>query len=138
MGNGDFVDKGKNKLSGIVTKGLGEGAIFISMPHYKNEIREKLDFDPFPGTLNIKTGKSHINALKSLPVVRINGFEKDGKKFGGADCHRIMIENTQGAIISPDLTRHEKEIVEIIAPIHLRSKLKISDGDKIKVKLVQH
>ena len=33
---------GNADISGIIVKGLGEGAVFMSMPHYKNEIKKKL------------------------------------------------------------------------------------------------
>ena len=46
---------GNNKvLSGIVVKGLGEGSFFMSMGHYKKEIKKKLGFNAYEGTLNIK------------------------------------------------------------------------------------
>ena len=28
-------------IEGVVSKGLGEGAFFMSMPHYKKEIKER-------------------------------------------------------------------------------------------------
>ena len=31
---------GNADISGIIVKGLGEGAVFMSMPHYKQEIKK--------------------------------------------------------------------------------------------------
>ena len=45
-------------LKGTIIKGLGEGAYFMSMGHYKKEIKKKLGFDAYPGTLNIKIKKN--------------------------------------------------------------------------------
>ena len=35
----------------------------------------------------------------------------------------------------PDINKHE-DIMEFIAPVHLKSELKLADGDKIKIELI--
>ena len=98
-------------LKGTIIKGLGEGAYFMSMPHYKKEIKKKLGFDAYPGTLNIKIKKIHNNVIKK-------------------------IKDINGAIIIPDINKHKSDIVEFIAPIHIKSKFKIRNGCKIKIELL--
>ena len=122
-------------FTGIVTSGLGEGALFISMKHYKEEIKKRLGFDAYPGTLNLKVDKKQLDLLKDIDIIRIEGYEENNKTFGGASCHKARINNINGAIIIPDLTKH-KDIVEFIAPVNLKSELKIKDGDKIKIELI--
>jgi len=122
-------------LEGTVASGLGEGAYFMSMQHYKDEIKKKLGFDAFEGTLNIKTDKENIDPLKKINPIIIAGFEKDGKKFGGASCYTAKLNGTDGAIIIPDINKHKDDIIEFIAPVNLKSELNIKDGDKIKIEL---
>ncbi|HLC61008.1 MAG TPA: DUF120 domain-containing protein [Candidatus Nanoarchaeia archaeon] len=126
---------GNANISGMIVKGLGEGAVFMSMPHYKNEIKKKLGFDAYPGTLNVKVTKLQFDSLKNNIPIKINGFKKDGKIFGGANCHKSKIKNINGAIIMPDINKH-KDIIEFIAPVHIKSKLKLADGDKVKIELI--
>jgi len=121
-------------LDGIVVAGLGEGTYFMSMEHYKKEIKKKLGFDAFPGTLNIKTDKENIDSFKKINPIIIVGFEKDDKTFGGASCYRAKIENIDGAIIIPEINKH-KDIIEFIAPVNLKLELSIKDGDKIKIQI---
>ena len=121
-------------VEGIVSKGLGEGAFFMSMPHYKNEIKSKLGFDAYPGTLNIKTDENTIAKIKKLKSSRIEGYSSNGKTFAGADCCPAKIKIIDGFVIFPDLTKH-KDILEFIAPVHVKSALNIKDGDKIKVEI---
>ncbi|MBI2658121.1 CTP-dependent riboflavin kinase [Candidatus Woesearchaeota archaeon] len=125
----------EKSFSGIIIRGLGEGAYFMSMQHYKNEIRKKLGFDAYPGTLNLKAGKKQIEMVKKSLSIRIGGCRTNGKTFGGAGCRRARIKNIDGAIIVPDLGKH-KDILEFIAPIHLKSELNLKDNDKIKVELI--
>ena len=126
---------GGNTVEGIIVKGLGEGAFFMSMPHYKKEIKKKLGFDAYHGTLNIKITEKKFNSLKNNLSIKINGFKKDNKEFGGAGRKEAKIKNINGAIIMPDTNKH-KDILEFIAPVHIKSTLKVKDGDKIKIELI--
>lgn len=122
-------------IRGAVAKGLGRGSSFLSMHHYKNKIKKSLGFTPYPGTLNLKTEKKPAFLLRGLRPIRIDGYKSKNKAFGGADCFRAKIKNVRGSIIIPDLTKH-KNIIEFIAPIHLKSELKLKDGDKIKIEIL--
>jgi len=126
---------GNADISGIIVKGLGEGAVFMSMPHYKQEIKKNLGFEAYPGTLNVKVAKQQFDSLKNYLPINIKGFKKGGKTFGSANCRKAKIKNISGAIIMPDINKHE-DIMEFIAPVHLKSELKLADGDKIKIELI--
>ena len=123
-------------LNGTIVKGLGEGAYFMSMHHYKSEIKKKLGFEAYVGTLNLKVNEKEINLLKKLVPIKINGFKSKNIEFGGVSCYRAKIKNVIGSIIVPDLTKH-KDIIEFIAPVHLKSELKFKNGDKINVELIK-
>jgi len=125
----------KNYIEGTVAAGLGEGAFFMSMKYYKNEIKAKLGFIAYPGTLNLKVGNRQKGSLQNLNKIKIDGFKKENKTFGAADCYVARIGKVNGAIIVPHLTKH-KDIIEFIAPVHLRTSLNLKDGDKVKVELV--
>ncbi len=124
----------KKVISGVIIRGLGEGTYFMSMQHYQKEIKKKLGFRAYPGTLNLKVEKKYIDLLKNFKQIKINGFKQKNKTFGGADCFKAKIKNIYGAIIIPHLTKHN-DIIELIAPMHLKSELKLKDGDKVKVEL---
>lgn len=128
--------KEKTNLIGTIVRGLGEGTFFMSMEHYKKEIKKKLGFDAYPGTLNLKVGKNQINSLKKINPIKIVGFKSGNKTFGGANCYKAKIKNINGSIIVPDLTKH-KDVIEFIAPVHLKSELKLKEGDKIKIELLE-
>jgi riboflavin kinase len=122
-------------LEGTVTSGLGKGAVFMSIDYYKKQVKEKLGFEPYPGTLNIKIDKQQTTLLNNTNPIRINAFKKDNKSFGGASCYKAKINDIQGFIIIPDMTEHEEDMVEFIAPINIKEELKINDGDKVKIEL---
>lgn len=129
------MDSKKISINGIVVRGLGEGTYFMSMQHYQNQIRKKLGFKAYPGTLNLKVNQKQADSLKKLNTIKIDGFKSGNKTFGGASCYRARIKDINGSIIVPDLTKH-KGVVEFIAPVHVKLELKIKDGDKVKVELI--
>ena len=121
-------------IGGTIVKGLGEGAFFMSMDYYKKEIKDKLGFDAYPGTLNIRINKNQLNILTN--PIKIEGFENVGKKFGGVRCFKSKIKNVEGAIIIPDINKHKKNIIEFISKKHIKSELNIKNGDKIIIELI--
>lgn len=123
-------------IDGVIVKGLGEGAYFMSIRQYQKEIKKKLGFVAYPGTLNIKVSKKQRDSLKNLNMILIGGFRRGGKAFGGIDCYRATIKNINGAVIIPHMTKH-RDIIEFIAPVHIKTKLKLKDGNKITVELIK-
>ena len=126
---------GEIGFEGTITDGMGKGAVFLSIDYYKNNIREKLGFVPYHGTLNLEVSKEQQNHLKAIIPIRIESFKKNGKAYGGASCYKIKINSIDAAIIVPDLTEHGEDMMEIIAPVNLKSKLKVKDGDTVKIEL---
>ena len=121
-------------ISGVIVRGLGEGTYFMSMQHYQKEIKKKLGFMAYPGTLNIKLSKKLNNSLNDSKKILIEGFTKGDKTFGGIDCYKAAVKNINGAVIIPHMTKH-RDVIEFIAPVHVKTELKLKDGNKIKVEL---
>ncbi|WP_297535537.1 CTP-dependent riboflavin kinase [Thermococcus sp.] len=122
---------------GEVVSGLGEGAYYVKQ--YAPLIREYLGFDPYPGTLNVRVlfPKTVFDALCNVRPVLIPGFIKEGRTFGDVKAYRVRIDGVEGAIVIPSRTIHPPKIAEIIAPVKLREKLKLKDGDRVRVEVVE-
>jgi riboflavin kinase len=128
-------------LEGTVFTGLGEGAYYISQEHYRNQFIEKLGFDPYPGTLNVKlTADYDIKArdeLEAYPAVEVEGFISEDRTFGSVKCYPVIINNqVKGALISALRSHYDVSVLEIIAPVPLRKRLKLKDGYKVKVEVL--
>lgn len=48
-----------------------------------------------------------------------------------------MIGGIKGAIVVPSRTIHPPRIAEIIAPVNLREALKLKDGDRVRLEVIQ-
>ncbi|MEM3725827.1 MAG: DUF120 domain-containing protein [Candidatus Bathyarchaeia archaeon] len=128
-------------LEGIVFTGLGEGAYYISKEQYRKQFIEKLGFDPYPGTLNIKLATDYDlktrAELEAYPAIEVEGFRNQDRTYGPVKCYPAIIENkVKGAIISALRTHYDASVVELIAPFYLRKHLALKDGHKVKVEVL--
>ncbi len=125
-------------LSGKVITGLGEGQYYISLEGYRAQFREKLGFDPYPGTLNLKLDPESIELRKRISAnTRILGFTDQNRTFGSGSCFNVRISDIKGAVITPERTHYPEDIIEVIAPLNLRDYLNIKDGSVVNVEVIK-
>jgi len=128
-------------LEGVLFSGLGEGAYYVTRDGYRKQFIEKLGFDPYPGTLNLKlTSEYDIKTrseLETYPGIEIEGFKDESRTFGSVRCYPVIINNkVKGAIVCALRSHYNSSVVEVIASTFLRSRLKLKDGNKVKVEVL--
>lgn len=127
-------------LEGVLFSGLGEGAYYISKDGYRKQFIEKLGFDPYPGTLNLKlTADFDMKTraeLENYPAIELQGFKNETRAFGGVKCYPAVVNNkVKGAVVCAMRTHYNSSVIEIISPTFLRGSLKLKDGNKVKVEI---
>jgi len=125
-------------IEGRVFTGLGEGAYYVSQNGYRRQFIEKLGFDPYPGTLNLKVEKSRREReiLETYPAITLEGFINGTRSFGQVKCHRAKVNDRVDGIVVTALRSHYREdVLEIVAPKNLRKILGLKDGDSVKVRV---
>ena len=128
-------------LEGIAFTGLGEGAYYVTREEYRRQFVEKLGFDPYPGTLNLKLTTEYDTKARSeldtYPAIEIKGFEEESRTFGSVRCFHALINNkAKGAVVCAFRSHYNFSVLEVIAPTRLRSQLKLKDGQKVKVEVL--
>jgi riboflavin kinase len=127
-------------LEGLLFTGIGEGAYYITRDGYRKQFIEKLGFDPYPGTLNLKLTTDYdmktMTELESYPAIEIQGFKSETRSFGAVKCYPAVINNKiKGTVVAALRSHYNSSVIEIIAPYYLRGKLKLKDGHKVKVEI---
>lgn len=126
----------KKSLAGKVVSGLGEGKYYLSFEKYFSQIKSKLGFNPFKGTLNLAVDENGlIDFISSGKEITIEGFETAERNFGAIKCFPVLINGkVDGALVLPERSVH-KNVAELIAPLNLRKKFSLKDGGKINFEL---
>jgi CTP-dependent riboflavin kinase len=119
------------EIQGIVRSGRGEARGFTQLDWVRDQFRDKLGFDPFPGTLNLETtDRAAIDALRSVRSVMID----PAPNFCAARCYRVRINGQMSAIwIVPEIEGYPTGQLELIAPVSLREALSLKDGTIVTV-----
>ena len=124
-------------FEGVVFTGLGEGAYYITRDGYRGQIREKLGFGPYPGTLNLRLSGGYIEMkrrLTRMPAIILEGFKDEERSFGAVRCYPAVInDDVEGAVIVADRTIYDDSVLEVISPIYLRKHFNLRDGDLVRV-----
>ena len=127
-------------FEGTLFSGIGEGAWYVSQAGYRRQFAEKLGFDPFPGTLNLRLRREYENErrlLETIPRIQIDGFRDGERTFGPVTCYKAKINDTEdGALISAVRTHYAGDVIELIAPSNLRARLGLKDGDLVKARIL--
>lgn len=121
-------------LEGKVKSGRGNGKKYVTMPWVKKQINDKLGFNPYPGTLNLELNPPSISLRKILeqkPISIIN--PKEGCYVGL--LYITSIKKIKSAIVIPKVPSYPDNLLEIIAPVNLRERLQLKNGDSIFISI---
>jgi riboflavin kinase len=138
-----FEDPGELVLAGAVTSGMGEGRHYISLPGYNRQFREKLGYEPYPGTLNVDLdaeSQRARSALDAMHGVTIEEWEDEERTYGSATCYPCTVASddtgfSPAHVIVPDRTHHDESQMELIAPEKLRDELGLLDDDEVTIRV---
>jgi len=130
-------------LRGTITGGMGEGRHYITLPGYAEQFRERLGYEPFPGTLNVDLTEESVRRrgeMGGIDAVPIDAWEDADRTYGAASCYAVtLVAGDEGYeevhAIVPDRTHHDDDQLELIAPDRLRDALALDDGDDVEVRV---
>lgn len=129
-------------FEGQIITGMGEGAYYMSLNGYKKQFKEKLGYEPYPGTLNIKLNSMlFVEAKKEMlkyPAIKIEGFSDQSRTFGWVKCYPAYINdsrNINSSILILERTHYDDSIIELIAPFSIKEQFSLKNGDYVKLKV---
>ena len=120
------------EFSGRVFSGQSEGRKFIELTWVKRQIREKLGFIPYPGTLNVRLSEESTQRRKFLD-------DTEGMRICPSEgyCSGLLFKARVGilecGIVVPQVEGYPLDVLEVIASVNLKEKLGLRDGDEITI-----
>lgn len=127
------------RMEGFYEKGKGEGQKFVSIPGISAQLKEKLGFAPYPGTLNVKLRPEYLENLTLLRKHLDGGIAilpPKGSTYCVGVCFRAKFEDLEkAALVIPLVKDYYKDVIEILAPIKLKERFKLEEGDSVSVEV---
>ena len=125
-------------LTGVITSGAGQGAYFTQVDWVQQQCNEKLGFKPYPGTLNLKIVSDDIPLVTSLDQKKGIELVSPDPKFCNAKAFPVKLGSIKGAVIMPEekVRVHAGNIIEIIAPLNIKTSLSVADGDGLTISVI--
>lgn len=120
---------------GVVCGGQGQGRAFTQLDWVRRQFRDKLGFDPYPGTLNLRVHNPIALAVgRARPGVQIEPY---GDGYCAAQTFRVCIRNSVAAAwIVPEVPGYPDDVMELMAPVSLRETLRVKDGDLVEIQIL--
>ena len=123
------------RIRGFITSGKGVGKNFVELEWAQKQFREKLGFNPYPGTLNLILSneeaekRKKLEKFKGIVIIPEKGYCK-------AKCFKAKIkelDEAEAALILPLVPNYPENLIEIISSLNLREKLDLKDGNDIEI-----
>ena len=118
-------------VKGKVFSSNKRGKQFVNLLWVKKQINEKIGFNPYPGTLNLRLqNEMDVNRLRKangITIIPEKGYY-EGKCFKA-----LVMGKVEGAVVLPDVPKYPADVLEVLAPVNLRETLGLKDGAEIEV-----
>ena len=121
------------RLTGVIVAGVGDGARFLVIDWVRAAIRAATGFEPYPGTLNLRLTDpeacEHWRAIRGRAGARLT--PPDPATCGGWLVPARVEGGVPAVIVVPDVTSHPDDLLEVVAPVHLRAYLGRGEGEAV-------
>jgi riboflavin kinase len=121
------------RFAGEVVSGLGQGTYFSSLEWLHRQLQAAFGFVPAPGTFNVRIAGADVARFQQLPQRSGVLIVPPDPAFCAAKCFRARLGAVAGALVIPLVPNYRSDVLEILAPVHLRDALRVADGDRVEV-----
>ncbi|HEX9880559.1 MAG TPA: DUF120 domain-containing protein [Candidatus Binatia bacterium] len=134
------------KITGVVFSDLGQAASFMALDWVRKVLREKVGFAPYAGTLNLRLSSAQgVTRWKELRrTLKGVDIPPPDPSTCRARCYLARIEGAREkvegggrvAVLVPEVKDYPEDMLEIIAPFHVKKSLGIDDGNQLTLELI--
>ena len=131
---------GDIRVKGVVFSDLGRAQAFLGIDWVRNAIRDRVGFEPYPGTLNIRADGADLARwgqvreqggkiiLPSPDAAFCNAFLFPGFARGWRSGARERV-----AVVVPEVNEYPADKLELIAAVSFKQAHSVRDGDELTV-----
>ena len=125
------------KLYGIANcDTVKKARLWLTAQGVEHQFHAKLGFRAYPGTVNLKLAGSDWDAARDAMQVAAGIAIEPPPGFCAAKCFSVLIDDSiEGAAILAEVEAYPADKLEIVAPVAVRQKLRLNDGDSVTLRL---
>ena len=122
------------RIRGRLVRGLGEAPGFTQLPWVIEQCREKLGFEPYPGTVNLEVAPEDLALWSELKRRHSTVLIPPDSAFCDASCELVTIEGRiQAATIVPHVPDYPAAKLELLAPCGVMDALQLEFGQEVAI-----
>jgi riboflavin kinase len=122
----------KIELAGRVFAGQGEGKKYVALPWVKQQIKEKLGLNPYPGTLNLQLDAENMKCRVRLEKeAKLRLCHSEGYCTGL--LFKASLDGVACGVVIPQVENYPENVLEIVASVNLKQELRLRDGALVTV-----
>lgn len=113
-------------------------ATFTQVPWVRKQFIQKLNIDPYPGTLNLEIAdQEDAHHFKGLKLTRGVEIIPEDPSFCIAHCYPVLINGRlKGAIVIPRVKDYPENKMELISSQNIKEAFSLKEGDLLEVELL--
>ena len=122
----------KIEVAGRVFTGQGEGRKYVELEWVKQQVKEKLGFNPYPGTLNLRLDEENVKRrvlLEKAAELRLCQLEG----YCTGLLFKASLDGSACGVVIPQVEDYPENVLEVVAPVNLKQKLRLRNGDLVTV-----
>lgn len=128
-------------IAGMVFSDRGEGARFVALEWVRCALRERLGFEAYPGTLNLRLDTEQARETWRCFLAREPGLALPARPgFCRARLFPARVVAASGAVggavLLPEVEGYPEAKIEVVAPLRLKQHLGLQDGDRVTLELL--
>ena len=102
------------------------------------QCREKLGFEPYPGTVNLHVLPEHQARWAALKARSGALLAPPEAGFCDALCHRVTVDGRlAAATMTPHVANYPKDKLELLAPVNVMEALGLELGSEVVVETLE-
>jgi riboflavin kinase len=119
-------------FSGTLISGSGGGRKYVELEWVKRQVKDKLGFDPYPGTLNLRLDSENVKRRVVLEKnARLRLCHSEGYCTGL--LFKAALDDLPCGVVIPQIENYPENMFEIVASKNLKQELRLRDGDLVTV-----
>ena len=120
------------RFNGRLISGSEEGRKYVELEWVKQQVKDKLGFDPYPGTLNLRLDSENANRRVLLEKnAKLRLCHSEGYCTGL--LFKAALDGLPCGVVIPQIENYPENMLEVVAFENLKQELRLGDGDLVKV-----